>query len=80
MINERGLYGKYVVRKIESRSSLSGLGTLGRPLTDVFVLSPEKDPTALAALIHYAALTPNVELAADLQTWIELIQGDSDGS
>jgi len=65
--DDRGLYGKYEVRK---------LGTLpiSPPLTDVFVLCPEKDPTALAALIHYAELTPNVRLAESLREWIQRIQ------
>ncbi len=58
----RGLWGKYEVRD-------NG----GYHVTNCFVLRPERDATALAALIHYAALTPNAELAADLEAWIEKI-------
>ena len=47
---------------------------LGEPLTDVFVLRPEKDPVALEALIRYAELTGNVYLHDDLWKWIERIR------
>ena len=61
--DREGLYGKYEV-----------LDSGGYEVTDCFVLRPERDATALAALMHYAALTPNSALAADLDEWIERIQ------
>lgn len=64
MAEERGLYNKYRVVETETHIGVEGH----------FVLRPARDPTALAALIHYAALTPNKELAADLQDWIERMQ------
>ncbi len=62
MSDDDGLWGKYTVTD-------NG----GYAVIDCFVLRPERDATALAALIHYAALTPNENLAADLQDWIERI-------
>ena len=64
MDKESGLYDKYQVRQVHGGQRIEGF----------FVLRPNRDPTALAALIHYAALTPNKQLAADLEEWIERIQ------
>ena len=55
-----GLYGKYTVRK-NSDGSL---------VTDCFVLRPNKDLAAVAALRAYAAATDNAELAADITNWV----------
>ena len=68
--DQKGLYSKFVVYENDAR----GLGGLGMEVTDCFVLRPEQDASALAALMHYAALTPNEELAADLEAWIRSIQ------
>ena len=65
--SREGLYAKFVVYENDG-------GALGMEVTDCFVLRPEQDPSALAALMHYAALTPNEELAADLEVWIKRIQ------
>jgi hypothetical protein len=66
--NNFGLRNKFIVRKILKT------GGRGAPLTDVFVLRPEKDPVALEALIRYAELTGNVFLHDDLWRWIERIK------
>lgn len=55
-----GLYGKYTVLKNED----------GSLVTNCFVLRPEKDPAAVAALRAYAAATDNAELAADITNWV----------
>ena len=55
-----GLYGKYTVRK-NSDGSL---------VTDCFVLRPNKDLAAVAALRAYAAATDNAELAVDIINWV----------
>ena len=55
-----GLYGKYTVRK-NSDGSL---------VTDCFVLRPNKDLAAVAALRAYAAATDNTELAVDIINWV----------
>ena len=67
--DQKGLYSKFVVYEDNG-------GVLGMEVTDCFVLRPDQDASALAALMHYAALTPNEELAADLEAWIERIQGE----
>ena len=55
-----GLYGKYTVYKNKD----------GSLVTDCFILRPEKDPAAVAALRAYAAATDNAELAADIINWV----------
>ena len=55
-----GLYGKYIVYKNKD----------GSLVTDCFILRPEKDPAAVAALRAYAAATDNAELAADIINWV----------
>ena len=64
--SERGLYGKYIVIKIDGEDN--------EPLTDVFVLRPEKDPVALVAIRAYANTTDNAELARGLFEWANDIQ------
>lgn len=64
---ERGLYEKYEVRKE------------GEPVDDCFVLEPTDDKAALEALRTYSRVTPDHELAVDLQCWIQDIErGDQD--
>lgn len=55
-----GLHEKYTVLKNED----------GSLVTNCFVLRPEKDPAAVAALRAYAATTDNAELADDIINWI----------
>lgn len=55
---ERGLYGKYEVRKD------------GEPVEECFVLEPESDSAARKALIEYAEATDNEQLAEDLREWV----------
>lgn len=59
---KEGLYRKYRVEKD------------GEPVEDCFVLKPEGDDAALAALKEYARQTDNHSLAADLTKWISTIQ------
>jgi len=58
-----GLYQKYDVQKD------------GWAVENCFVLKPGDDPAAREALIHYAEVTDNEELAKDLREWV---QGDRD--
>lgn len=59
-LERAGLYGKYTVLKNED----------GSLVTNCFVLRPEKDPAAVAALRAYAATTDNAELADDIINWV----------
>ena len=54
------LYGKYTVYKNKDWSLV----------TNCFVLRPDKDPAAVAALRAYATATDNAELAADIINWV----------
>ena len=75
MSDQQELYGKYIVK----RATTTAAGTrTGPPLTDVFVLRPEKDAAALGALARYASLTLNQGLASDLRAWIQCIQENND--
>lgn len=58
--DKRGLYGKYIITKAD-----------GTPVTDrCFVLKPDKDPAAVAALQAYAAATDDEQLRDDLYAWV----------
>lgn len=59
-LERAGLYGKYTVLKNED----------GSLVTNCFVLRPEKDQAAVAALRAYAAATDNAELSADIINWV----------
>lgn len=60
---DRGLYAKYRVTKAD-----------GTPLDgDCFVLRPDRDPAARCALKEYAYQTPNGELSADIEEWLDRI-------
>lgn len=65
---ESGLHQKYEVNKD------------GEPVEDCFVLEPESDEAALAALKEYALETDNHFLAADLADWIAEIDGVQEGA
>lgn len=59
-MNDYGLKRKYIVRNAET----------GRAVENCFVLRPEKDLAAVAAIRAYAAVTDNTILAADLLEWV----------
>lgn len=59
-VNYDGLKRKYVVLKSDTGESVEGC----------FVLRPDKDKAAIAALLAYAAATKNQVLATDIQRWI----------
>lgn len=56
----KGLYVKYNVFKVAD----------GSVVNDCFVLRPDRDPAAVAALRAYAAATENKGLAADIMRWV----------
>ena len=61
---DRSLYSKYRVTKWD-----------GTPLDgDCFVLRPDRDPAARAALAAYAATTENRQLASDINVWMSRIR------
>lgn len=55
-----GLYDKYAVFRNKD----------GSPVTNCFILRPDKDPAAVAALRAYAQATDNAKLAADIYKWV----------
>ena len=61
---KKGLYAKYDVFK-------TGTNELVR---DCFVLKPDTDPAALAALKAYIKVTPNPQLRKDLEEWVKKLE------
>ncbi|MCJ7840530.1 hypothetical protein MUB24_06260 [Lederbergia sp. NSJ-179] len=61
---EQGLYGKYRVLKSDT----------GEEINSFFVLKPDTDPVAIAALQRYAELTPNDQLSEELNCWLETLE------
>lgn len=59
-----GLKLKYNVTKVKD----------GSPVYDCFVLRPDKDPAARAALRAYADATTNDELRNDIREWVDEIE------
>lgn len=59
-----GLKVKYRVYKARNNEAVNGC----------FVLRPEKDPAALAALEAYASATINEQLSNDIRLWIHAIK------
>lgn len=57
----KGLYGKYIILKADTNKKIDG---------DAFVLRPDRDPAAIAALRAYARATNNKALADDIIAWI----------
>ena len=55
-----GLHVKYDVRKVSD----------GSVVNNCFVLRPDRDPAAIAALRAYADATPNKTLAEDIYKWV----------
>ncbi|MED0673858.1 hypothetical protein P4S95_27315 [Aneurinibacillus aneurinilyticus] len=64
MSQDKGLHVKYVVTKVDT----------GETVNNCFVLRPDKDPAALAALKAYAYMTTNSALAEDIFGWIVSIE------
>ena len=58
--SQTGLCVKYDVKKVET----------GETVNNCFVLRPDKDPAAVAALRTYARATPNKALADDIIAWV----------
>lgn len=56
-----GLKGKYFVYKAKNNE----------PVDNCFVLRPDKDHAAIAALTAYALTTENKQLAVDILNWVE---------
>lgn len=66
-----GLYNKYTVTNNQT----------GREMTGVFILKPDTDLAARAALLSYAAHVAyeNPLLAADLRAWVKALAGEAEG-
>jgi hypothetical protein len=64
-MENKGLYAKYDVRKVET----------GEEVYNCFVLRPDKDPAAVYALVEYARNTDNQELKRDIANWLKAITG-----
>jgi len=60
-----GLKWKYIVFKCDTGELVDGC----------FVLRPDKDEAAIAALVAYAGATGNKQLAADILAWIDDLSG-----
>ena len=60
-----GLKRKYIVLKSDTGELVDGC----------FVLRPDKDEAAIAALVAYAGATGNKQLAADILAWIDDLSG-----
>lgn len=58
-----GLKRKYIVLKSDT----------GESVENCFVLRPDKDEAAIAALLAYAEATENQVLAADIRKWLSII-------
>lgn len=62
----KGLKGKFLVFKSDT----------GEMIKNCFVLRPDKDPAAVAALIAYAETTDNDTLSADIINWVGAQRND----
>lgn len=67
---EPGLYIKYNVFKVED----------GTPVYNCFVLRPDKDPAARAALRAYAEAAENEALRNDIREWLKSFEGGNDNA
>lgn len=63
---KKGLYNKYQIINRETGQEAEG---------DYFVLKPAKDPAARAALMAYAEVTDNEQLAMEITFWVSAIEG-----
>jgi hypothetical protein len=68
-VREKGLYNKYKILDRETGEKKDG---------EYFVLKPSKDPAAFAALKRYAEITPNSELASNIESWLEYLEISGD--
>jgi len=66
--SKQGLYIKYDVFKVKD----------GTPVNNCFVLRPDKDRAARAALQAYAETTENEALRNDICEWLKRIEGGND--
>jgi hypothetical protein len=75
-LDQRGLYGKFIVFKADA--SGTHIEPNSKPLTDVFVLRPERDVHAREALRAYARSSSYEQstrrLAHDLFAWLDAIE------
>ncbi|AKG36111.1 hypothetical protein [Paenibacillus durus] len=60
----KGLCNKYQIIKRETGVEVDG---------NCFVLRPDRDPAAVAALLRYADATSNADLSADIWQWMQSI-------
>jgi hypothetical protein len=60
-MSEKGLHVKYDEKKAGTDEVVS----------DCFVLRPDRDPAAVAALVMYASVTENTNLSKDIFKWLE---------
>ncbi|TYS55776.1 hypothetical protein FZD47_25455 [Bacillus infantis] len=63
-MREQGLYKKYQVTKTSTGEEVEG----------VFILKPDTDPIAIAALQKYAELTEDELLAGQISEWLEALE------
>lgn len=73
MPSEAGLYNKYAVFKAGAHCVCQYYACEAR-VTQCFVLRPNRDPAALAALKAYASHTDDMRLRDDLENWIRSIE------
>lgn len=62
---DEGLYNKYTVINNETGKQVEGA---------CFVLRPDRDNAAYGALLLYAELTTNTDLAVDLTGWLSSLE------
>lgn len=63
-MSEKGLYKKYQVTKLSTGEEVEG----------VFILKPDSDPIAIAALLRYAELTDDELLSGHITDWVEALE------
>lgn len=63
---KKGLYSKYTVIHNETGKPIEG---------ECFVLRPDRDNAAFGALMVYAELTENTDLAMDITKWLSGLEG-----
>lgn len=73
MSDQTGLEGRYEVRKVDDPTGK-------HDQCRYFVLDPQHDPLAAAALRYYAQRTPHRALSRDLHDWLDnLVAHDGGG-
>jgi hypothetical protein len=73
---DKGLYSKYIVMKADDAVEMNETGLYqGHQIEgECFVLRPDRDPAAMAAMREYAEETTNLQLAADIYEWLAGIE------